>query len=193
MPVPPPTTYRQASVSIDIHKLSIYPHSPPRPVLGLRWANKTHMTMGTQAAGRKTTTPYIVPRMPHPGPRCAHTEETGRSLVQRSYHLTTCRSEVSLSVCQRLSSSGSPPRVMPSSFTAAALLPCRLLSPLHTPAWRSLRTLSRTHTRRLHAQAAHRVPTARADRPPCRPDTGMRPSRTRSREQLLDSRTTTCS
>jgi hypothetical protein len=31
-------------------------------------------------------------------------------------------------------------------------------------------------TRRLHARAAHRVPTARADRPPCRPHTGMRPS-----------------
>jgi hypothetical protein len=29
-----------------------------------------------------------------------------------------------------------PPRVMPSSFTAAARLRSRLLSPLHTPAWR---------------------------------------------------------
>jgi hypothetical protein len=36
--------------------------------------------------------------------------------------------------------------------------------------------LHRSHTHRLHAHAAHRVPTARADRPPCRLDTGMRPS-----------------
>jgi hypothetical protein len=41
-----------------------------------------------------------------------------------------------LCVCQCLSSSGSPPRVMPSSFTAATLLPFRLLSRLYTPAWR---------------------------------------------------------
>jgi hypothetical protein len=33
---------------------------------------------------------------------------------------------------------------------------------------------SSSHTRRLHAHAAHRVPTARADRPPCRQDTGVR-------------------
>jgi DNA-directed RNA polymerase subunit RPC12/RpoP len=36
--------------------------------------------------------------MPHPDPRCAHTEETGRSLIQRPHHLTTRRSQVSLSV-----------------------------------------------------------------------------------------------
>jgi hypothetical protein len=31
-----------------------------------------------------------------------------------------------------------------------------------------------SHTRRLHAHAAHRVPTSRADRPQCRPHTGTR-------------------
>jgi hypothetical protein len=176
MPVPPPTTYRQASVSTDIHKLSIYPHSPPRPVLGLRWANKTHMTMETQAAGRKTTTPYIVPRMPHPGPRCAHTDDTGRSLVQRPHHLTTCRSQVSLSL-------SAPVVLWLTTKGHAKLLHCCCTPTIQAPhafAYTCMavdgHNLPGSPTRRLHAHAAHRVPTPRVDRPPCRPDTGMRPS-----------------
>jgi hypothetical protein len=67
---------------------------------------------------------------------------------------------------------------MPSSFTAAAFLPFRLLSRLHTPCMAVERILQfDSHPRRLHAHAAHRVPTPRADRPPCRPDTGVRSSR----------------
>jgi hypothetical protein len=119
-----------------IHTLSTYPASPPRPVLRLRWANETHIMMGTQAAGQKEMWQYLssVCRTLVHG---AHIQATSRSLVQRPHHLTTCRSEVSLRLCQRLSSSAAPPRAMPSSFTAAPRLPFRLLSPLHTPAWRS--------------------------------------------------------
>jgi hypothetical protein len=128
--------------------------------------------MGTQAAGRGSWR-HISSPVCRTLVHGAHTYRGQAALVQRPHHLTTCRSQVSLCVCQRLSCSGSPPRVMPSSFTAAALLPFRLLSPLHTPAWRLTRQ-SCNHPRRLHAHAAHRVPTTRADRPPCRPDTGMR-------------------
>jgi hypothetical protein len=45
----------------------------------------------------------------------------------------------------------------------------------------------RSHPRRLHAHAAHRVPTARADRPSCRPDTGKRPSYSCSLSVMLES------
>jgi hypothetical protein len=139
-----------------------------------------HM-MGTQAAGRKLET-YFVLRMPHPGSRCAHTEDRPlpRPTATPSHHMQVA----GLCMCHRLSSSGSPPRVMPSSFTAAALLPFRPLSPLHIPAWRPGTTFLSSHPRRLHAHAAHRVPTPRADRPPCRPHTVLKPSCTRLRALL---------
>jgi hypothetical protein len=58
MPIPPPTTYRQASVSTDIHQLSIYPYSPPRPVLRRRKAHKTHDgDAGRWTEERQTTCP----------------------------------------------------------------------------------------------------------------------------------------
>jgi hypothetical protein len=55
--------------------------------------------------------------------------------------------------------------------------PCMAVRPHKTPC---------SHPRRLHAHAAHRVPTPRADRPPCRPDTGMRPSCSHSRVFSID-------
>jgi hypothetical protein len=135
--------------------------------------------MGTQAAGRELANDYVAPRLPHPGPRCAHTEDRPlpRPAATPSHHmqvggLSQC---VSAPVFLWLTTKGHAKLL----DTAAALLPCRLLSRLLTPAWRSVENFS-SHPRKLHAHAAHRVPTARADRPPCRPDTGMRPSCTHS-------------
>jgi hypothetical protein len=139
----------------------------------MRGSPHAHM-VGTQAAGREEELIYAVPRLPHPGPRCAHTEETGRSLVQRPHHLTTCRSEVSLCVsapvflwlitkghAKLLHCCCTPTRQAPLAFAFTCM----------AVGWQASTS---SHPRRLHAHAAHRVPTARTDRPPCRPDTGMR-------------------
>jgi hypothetical protein len=113
--------------------------------------------------------------------RQAASSSSGHTISSHAGHRSLC-------VCQLLASSGSPPRVMPSSFTAAALLPFRLLSPLHTSAWRTTgRIPPSSHPHRLHAHAAHRVPIPRADRPPCRPHTGTRPSYSCSLSVMLES------
>jgi hypothetical protein len=159
-----------------IHKLSTYTHSPS-PCTGIlmglphihdgdtgRWTKRLGSHCPPSAAPWSTVRTYRGDRpLPRPAATLFHHMQVGG---------------LSLSLCQRRSSSGSPPRVMPSSSTAtAAPLPSRLLSRncVHMHGGQPAGSVHGSHPRRLHAHAAHRVPTARADRPPCRPHTGRRP------------------
>jgi hypothetical protein len=109
--------------------------------------------MGTQAAGQAMAK---VIRPPYAAPWSTVRTYRGQAAPSSSGHtISPHAGRRPLCMYQGLSCSGSPPRVMPSSFTAAALLPSRLLLHLHTPAWRAITSTPSSHP----AGCMHMPPT----------------------------------